>query len=174
MQRRPFSVAGGRKQNSWWLAKCRGIKEDRQGKPFVGPAGKLLDKLLQAAGIVRTELYLTNAVKHFKWEQWGKLRLHTKPSAREIRACRPWLEAELDVVRPRTIVCLGATAAQVLLGPSFRLTKHLGRFVVTPNGQKVIATFHPSSVLCAPDSVDRARMKQQLIDDLKLALRGAD
>jgi DNA polymerase len=148
-----------------------GDQEDQQGEPFVGPAGRLLDESMKAAGIERGEVYLTNAVKHFKWELRGKRRLHAKPSSREIRACRPWLEAEIDVVHPQVLVCLGATAAQALLGSAFRFTKHLGQVVATPQVEKVIATFHPSSVLRAPEPADRTRMRKQLIHDLTLAMR---
>jgi DNA polymerase len=153
------------------IGEVPGDQEDLQGIPFVGPAGKLLDEALVAAGTVRTEVYLTNAVKHFKWEARGKRRLHTKPSAREIAACRPWLEAEIEVVQPQILVCLGATAAQTLLGPRFRLTKHLGEWQTSPLAQFILATFHPSSVLRAPREADRHRMKERLIHDLRIAVK---
>ena len=127
-----------------------GDREDQQGKPFVGPAGQLLDKCLEAAGIDRSMVYVTNAVKHFKWEPRGKIRLHKKPNSLEIAACRPWLEAEIAAVRSHVIVCLGATAAQDLLGPKFRLTKHRGEMFSTSHGP-VIATIHPSAILRMPE-----------------------
>jgi len=146
-----------------------GDQEDLQGKPFVGPAGRLLDESLAAVGLERDQVYMTNSVKHFKWQPRGKRRLHGKPSAREIAACRPWLEAEIEVVGPQTIVCLGATAAQTLLGRTFRLTHHLGELIPSSWAKAVIATYHPSSILRAPEPADRAKMKQQLIHDLKRA-----
>lgn len=147
-----------------------GDEEDRRGRPFVGPAGVLLDQALESAGIERSEVFVTNAVKHFKWEARGKRRLHSKPSAREITACRPWLEAELELIEPRVIVCLGATAAQTLLGPSFRVTKQRGEVLEGQSGP-VIATYHPAAVLRAPDGDAREQMKQALIDDLRTAAR---
>lgn len=130
-----------------------GDHEDLEGHPFVGPAGKLLDRALAEAGIDRSRVHVTNAVKHFKWKATagGKRRLHEKPNRVEMRACAPWLEAELRVVQPRVIVCLGATAAQALLGPPFRVTVDRGRFVPSPWPAKVLATIHPSAVLRAPD-----------------------
>jgi uracil-DNA glycosylase len=145
-----------------------GDEEDKTGHPFVGPAGALLDQALEAAGITRHDVYVTNVVKHFKWEPRGKRRLHAKPSSREIAACRPWLEAELKLIGPRVIVCLGATAAQTLLGRDFRVTKNRGAVVHGPFGTTV-ATYHPSAVLRAPDSDVRRQMKQELIDDLRVA-----
>ncbi len=151
-----------------------GDQEDRRGLPFVGPAGKLLDEAIKSAGLERNEVYLTNAVKHFKWVQRGKRRLHAKPSAREITACRPWLEAEIEVVRPQTIVCLGATAAQSLLGRTFRLTKHLGELLPSPWCRFMVATYHPSSALRAPDSAERDRIRRQIGRDLQLAAGSLD
>jgi DNA polymerase len=148
-----------------------GDQEDLQGKPFVGPAGKLLEKCLLEAGISRMEVYLTNAVKHFKWTPRGKRRLHAKPSAREISACRPWLEAEISLVRPRTIVCLGATAAQTLLGRSFRLTQHLGTSIQSERAEGVFATYHPSAILRAPDTDERKRLTNLVVEHLMLAAR---
>ncbi len=145
-----------------------GDEEDKSGHPFVGPAGMLLDQLLETAGIDRSEVYVTNVVKHFKWEQQGKRRLHVKPSFREMAACRPWLEAELHLIGPRVIVCLGATAAQALLGRSFRVTKSRGEVMTSPYG-KVVATYHPAAVLRAPDPDTREQMKQALVDDLRIA-----
>lgn len=127
-----------------------GDQEDRQGRPFVGPAGQLLDRCLAAAGIDRAEAYLTNAVKHFKWEPRGKRRIHVKPNAREIRACRPWLEAEIAAIAPEVLVCLGATAAQALLGADFRVTRDRGRFLQSALAPYVTATVHPSALLRAP------------------------
>jgi uracil-DNA glycosylase len=147
-----------------------GDEEDRTGHPFVGPAGALLDQALEAAGISRHDVYVTNVVKHFKWEPRGKRRLHAKPSSREIAACRPWLEAELKLIGPRIIVCLGATAAQTLLGRDFRVTKNRGEVTSGPFGT-VVATYHPSAVLRVPNPDVRQQMKQSLIDDLRVAAR---
>ena len=124
-----------------------GDQEDRQGRPFVGPAGRLLDEALDAAGIDRSATYVTNAVKHFKWTARGTRRIHAKPAWSEVAACRPWLEAELDAIRPEVLVCLGATAAQALLGKQFRVTKERGRWVESDLATHVTATIHPSSVL---------------------------
>jgi len=144
-----------------------GDQEDRSGKPFVGPAGRLLDECMTEAGIDRSKAYVTNAVKHFKWEPRGKLRLHKKPNSLEIGACRPWLEAEIRAVSPKLIVCLGATAAQSLLGSAFRVTQQRG-VVIEPAGlPPIVATVHPSSILRAQDEASRAREKKQFIDDLK-------
>ncbi|HEX4130887.1 MAG TPA: UdgX family uracil-DNA binding protein [Pirellulales bacterium] len=147
-----------------------GDQEDRQGAPFVGPAGGLLDAMLEEAGIDRGETYVTNAVKHFKWTPQGKRRLHSKPSAREVAACRPWLEAEIEVVRPRVIVALGATAAQSLLGASFRITRQRGRLLDSQWGT-VLATYHPSAILRAPDPEARHRMREEWIADLMVAAK---
>jgi uracil-DNA glycosylase len=144
-----------------------GNDEDLQGKPFVGPAGKLLDKCLTEAGIDREQVYVTNAVKHFKWEPSGKRRLHKKPSAREIAACRPWLEAEIEVLKPGVIVALGATAAQTLLGKHFRVTQHRGELIPSPLAKHVIATVHPSSLLRAPDEETRRLETARFVDDLR-------
>jgi uracil-DNA glycosylase len=146
-----------------------GDQEDIQGKPFVGPAGRLLGKLLLAAGIDRRTIYITNAVKHFKWEPRGKKRLHAKPNAREIAACRPWLEAEILAVKPRTIVCLGATAAQTLLGKSFRLTQHLGEPIDSPWAKFTFATYHPSALLRTAGEQERHRLMERVVQHLKLA-----
>jgi uracil-DNA glycosylase family protein len=144
-----------------------GDKEDLEGKPFVGPAGALLDKALVEAGIDRTKVYVTNAVKHFKWEQRGKRRIHKKPNAAEIAACRPWLDAEISVLKPRVVVCLGATAAQALLGPDFRVTQRRGEFVESPLAPLVMATVHPSSILRAPDDETRHEEMRRFVADLK-------
>jgi DNA polymerase len=132
-----------------------GNDEDLAGKPFVGPAGRLLDQALAAAGIDRRAVYVTNAVKHFKWEPRGKRRIHQKPTSREIAACRPWLDAELRVVRPEVLVCLGATAAQALLGAKFRVTTGRGEWLPSPLAPRVMATVHPSAILRAPDDDTR-------------------
>jgi uracil-DNA glycosylase len=143
-----------------------GNDEDRAGVPFVGPAGRLLDRALAAAGLDRQRAYVTNAVKHFKWEARGKRRIHQKPSAGEVRACRPWLEAEIRVVQPRAIVCLGATAARALLGPGFRVTERRGELVSSPLAPIVMATVHPSSILRAPDDATRRVELERLVEDL--------
>jgi DNA polymerase len=145
-----------------------GDREDQLGKPFVGPAGQLLDKCLEAAGIDRSMVYVTNAVKHFKWEPRGKIRLHKKPNSLEIAACRPWLEAEIAAVRPHVIVCLGATAAQDLLGPKFRLTKHRGEVFPTAHGP-VTATIHPSAILRMPEQAAKEAEMAGLVSDLRFA-----
>src|SRR6202047_735893 len=144
-----------------------GNQEDLEGKPFVGPAGKLLDAALLEAGIDRKKVYVTNAVKHFKWEPRGKRRIHKKPNAAEIAACRPWLDAEIAALRPRIIVCLGATAAQALLDRDFRITQHRGEFVKSNLAPQVMATVHPSSILRAPDEATRAEEMKRFIADLK-------
>jgi DNA polymerase len=142
-----------------------GDQEDLQGKPFVGPAGKLLDNALEDAGIDRSKVYVTNVVKHFKWQARGKRRIHQKPNWSEIAACRPWLEAELEVIEPRVLVCLGATAAQALLGRDFRVSRQRGEPVESDLAEKVIATVHPSSILRADDET-REREYQELVKDL--------
>jgi DNA polymerase len=145
-----------------------GDQEDIQGRPFVGPAGKILDKALEEAGINRDEVYVTNAVKHFKWEPRGKRRIHKKPNSMEITACKPWIEAEIDVIKPDVIVCLGATAAQALLGREFRVSTQRGTWVSSPLAPFVMATVHPSSLLRAPDEVTRRLETKRFIQDLKL------
>jgi len=144
-----------------------GDQEDRSGRPFVGPAGQLLDRALVEAGIDRDHTYVTNVVKHFKWVAKGKRRIHQKPDAREITACRPWLEAEISLIKPRVIVCLGATAAQALLGKDFRVTRQRGEFVESPFAPAVIATVHPSSILRIPDEATRSAAMLRFIEDLK-------
>jgi uracil-DNA glycosylase family protein len=146
-----------------------GNDEDLAGRPFVGPAGRLLDEALAEAGIDRRLAYVTNAVKHFKWEPRGKRRIHAKPNALEIGACRPWLEAELAVLRPRVLLCLGATAAQALLGRGFRVTRQRGVFVPSPLAPKVLATIHPSAILRAPDPETRREERRRFVEDLKVA-----
>jgi uracil-DNA glycosylase len=144
-----------------------GNDEDLAGKPFVGPAGKLLDKALMEAGIDRRDVYVTNAVKHFKWEPKGKRRIHKKPNAREIAACRPWLDAEIDLLKPQVIVCLGATAAQALIGKDFKVSQRRGEFVASPLAPKVVATVHPSSILRAPNEESRRADYARFVADLK-------
>jgi uracil-DNA glycosylase family protein len=143
-----------------------GDREDLEGGPFVGPAGRLLDDALEEAGIDREAVYLTNAVKHFKWTPRGKRRIHMKPGAEEIAACRPWLDAEIDVVKPEVLVCLGAVAAQALLGRQFRVTKHRGEFVDSPLAPLVTATVDPS-ILRAPDETARQREMEAFVSDLR-------
>ncbi|HEY1629444.1 MAG TPA: UdgX family uracil-DNA binding protein, partial [Tepidisphaeraceae bacterium] len=149
-----------------------GNDEDLQGKPFVGPAGKLLDEALQQAGIQREQVYVTNAVKHFKFMARGKRRIHRKPIGREIKAGRPWLEAEIALVKPRIVVALGATAAQSLMGNQFRLTQHRGEFFTdTDWAPQLIATLHPSAVLRMPDAAARRQARADFFHDLKLVAR---
>ncbi|TMC82014.1 MAG: UdgX family uracil-DNA binding protein [Chloroflexi bacterium] len=150
-----------------------GDQEDLQGKPFVGPAGRLLERGLDEAGIDRRRVYLTNAVKHFRWTRRGKRRLHEKPNAGQVRACRPWLEAEIEVVRPGIIVLLGATAAQSVMGPSFRVSKQHGEVLESPFGTPVVATVHPSSILRATDDESREAAMSSFIADLKVAAKHA-
>jgi uracil-DNA glycosylase len=144
-----------------------GNDEDLKGKPFIGPAGKLLDKCLAEAGIDRKQAYVTNAVKHFKWEPRGKRRLHKKPSAREVAACRPWLDAEIALLKPKVIVALGATAAQALLGKAFRVTQHRGKIIPSSLAPYVLATVHPSSLLRAPDEATRRLETERFVKDLR-------
>lgn len=146
-----------------------GDQEDVAGKPFVGPAGRILDRALEEAGIKRNEVYVTNTVKHFKWEPRGKRRIHQKPNSREIVACRPWLEAELRLVRPKLLVCLGATAAQSILGPSFRVTRERGKILKSELAPRVLATVHPSSLLRQPDEESREREYARFVADLRAA-----
>ena len=150
-----------------------GDYEDVAGKPFVGPAGKIMDRALEGAGIDRKQIYVTNAVKHFKWEPRGKRRIHQKPNAREIAACRPWLEAELRLVRPKLVVVLGATAGQAIFGPSFRVTRERGKLLSAKLAPKVVATVHPSSLLRQPDEESRQREYAHFVADLRVARRGA-
>jgi DNA polymerase len=144
-----------------------GDREDLAGRPFIGPAGALLDKALEQAGIDRRQVYVTNAVKHFKWEPRGKRRIHKKPNQLQISACRPWLNAEIQVVRPAVIVCLGATAAQALLGKAFRVTQQRGQMLSSDMGPLITATVHPSSILRAPDDESRHREMRLFVADLK-------
>ena len=148
-----------------------GDAEDIAGHPFVGPAGRLLDRALEQAGIDRSRVYVTNVVKHFKWEPRGKRRIHAKPNAAEIGACRPWLDTEITLVKPRVLVCLGATAAQALLGRAFKVTQQRGTFVPSTLAPLVTATLHPSSILRAPDDESRRVEMRQFVADLKKVTR---
>lgn len=162
---------GSRSATVMFVGEQPGNDEDLAGEPFVGPAGKLLNKALAEAGIDRGVVYVTNAVKHFKWEPKGKRRIHKKPSAREIAACRPWLDAELESLKPRVVVALGATAAQALLGKDFRVTERRGQMVDSPLAENVMATVHPSSILRAPDDETRHREMRRFVEDLKKVAR---
>jgi DNA polymerase len=157
-----------------FLGEQPGDQEDRAGKPFVGPAGKLLDRALIEAGIKRNEVYVTNTVKHFKWEPRGKRRIHQKPSARDIAACRPWLVAELRIVRPDVLVCLGSTAAHAIFGSSFRVTRQRGQVLKCDLAQRVVATVHPSSILRQPDEESRHREYALFVADLRAAQVAAE
>jgi uracil-DNA glycosylase len=148
-----------------------GDNEDLEGRPFVGPAGRLLDEALEEAGIDRAGAYVTNAVKHFKWQPRGKRRIHQKPNAAELAACRPWLDAELEVVQPEALVLLGATAAQALLGRGFRVTRDRGTLLESELAPVTLATVHPSSILRAPDAEARRRERSLFVDDLRVAAR---
>ena len=165
---------GGREAEVVFVGETPGDQEDRQGRPFVGPAGRLLDEALEDAGIDRSHIYVTNVVKHFKWEPMGRSerRLHKKPSDAEIRACKPWLEAEIEALQPRVLVCLGSTAAQAMLGKSFRVTRDRGKPLPSQNGgPTIIATVHPSSVLRAPDENARREAKRAFFADLRVVAR---
>jgi DNA polymerase len=162
---------GARTAELMFVGEQPGDQEDLAGHPFVGPAGKLLDKALAQAGIDRAGVYVTNVVKHFKWEPRGKRRIHKKPSASEISACRPWLDTEIQLLRPRAIVCLGATAAQALLGRQFKVTAHRGAFITSALAPLVMATVHPSSLLRAPDEDTRRRETERFIEDLRTVAR---
>src|ERR671938_1604983 len=148
---------GARSADVMFVGEQPGDQEDKTGKPFVGPAGRLLDEALEDAGIDRTQVYVTNVVKHFKWVGRGKRRIHQKPNWAEVAACRPWLEAELEVVQPKVLVCLGATAAQALLGRQFRVTRERGTWVESELAERVTATIHPSSILRQQTNEDRTR-----------------
>lgn len=150
-----------------------GDEEDVKGHPFVGPSGRLLDKALAEAGIDRSQTYMTNVVKHFKWKPRGKRRLHERPKASEINACRPWLDAELEVIKPSTLVFLGATAAQAMLGRDFRVTKMRGQWLDSDLAANVLATVHPSSILRAPDPASREAQYREFVADLTLVARRA-
>lgn len=162
---------GPRRADVMLVGEQPGDAEDLAGHPFVGPAGQLLDRALEDAGIERSTVYITNVVKHFKWEPRGKRRIHAKPNAAEIGACRPWLETEIRLVRPRALVCLGATAAQALLGRGFKVTQQRGIFVESSLAPLVTATVHPSSILRAPDADARRAETQAFVADLKKVAR---
>jgi len=162
---------GRRRAKVFLIGEQPGNEEDLTGKPFVGPAGRLLDAALEEVGIDRSQTYVTNVVKHFKWEPRGKRRIHKKPNAQEIAACRPWLQAELALIKPQVIVALGATAAQALLGAQFRVTKQRGDFIESSLAPYVMATVHPSSILRAPDEETRRLEHARFIEDLKKLAR---
>lgn len=162
---------GGRRAKVVFIGEQPGNEEDLTGKPFVGPAGRLFNNALEEAGIDRAQTYVTNVVKHFKWEPRGKRRIHKKPNAEEIAACRPWLQAEIALIKPDVIVALGATAAQTLLGPQFRVTKQRGEFLESDLAPYVMATVHPSSILRAPDDETRRLELRRFINDLKKLAR---
>jgi uracil-DNA glycosylase family protein len=157
---------GARHPAALFVGEQPGHEEDLAGRPFVGPAGRLLDRALQEAGIDRADTYVTNVVKHFKWEPRGKRRIHAKPNAGEVRACRPWLAAEVEVLHPRLIVCLGATAAQSVIGKDFRVTRQRGEVVPSLLGPLATATVHPSSILRAPDDAARHEEMRRFVEDL--------
>jgi uracil-DNA glycosylase len=157
---------GGARARVVFVGEQPGNEEDLAGRPFVGPAGKLLDRALAEAGVDRAAVYVTNVVKHFKWEPRGKRRIHAKPSPREIGACRPWLDAELAALEPEVVVCLGATAAQALLGRQFRVSTERGRWIKSPLAPHVMATVHPSAILRAPDDETRHAEYERFVHDL--------
>ncbi|HET9346423.1 MAG TPA: UdgX family uracil-DNA binding protein [Candidatus Limnocylindrales bacterium] len=152
-----------------------GDQEDRVGRPFVGPAGRVLDEAIEEAGIDRERVFVTNVVKHFRWRPSGKRRLHERPNAGHVRACRPWLDLEIDLVEPRVVVALGATAAQALISPSFRITQERGRLLppASPDGPRLLATLHPSAILRLTDEEERAAARRDLADDLGTAWQAA-
>ena len=162
---------GTRRAEIFFVGEQPGNEEDLTGHPFVGPAGRLLNEALADAGIDRAQTYVTNVVKHFKWEPRGKRRIHKKPNSSEITACRPWLEAEIALIKPKVIVCLGATAAKALLGPRFLVSKQRGQFIESTLAPYIMATVHPSSILRAPDEETRYAEKRRFIDDLKKVAR---
>ena len=164
---------GSSKAEVIFVGEQPGDREDLAGRPFVGPAGMLLDRALEEAGIERDQVYVTNAVKHFKWvrDERGKRRIHKKPNATEITACRPWLEAELKVIKPRVLVCLGATAAQALLGRKFSVTRQRGELIKSPLAPYVLATVHPSSLLRMPEEKDRHAEMARFVEDMRKVAR---
>ena len=164
----------GPKRAAMMVGEQPGDYEDVAGKPFVGPAGKIMDRALDEAGIDRSQIYVTNAVKHFKWEPRGKRRIHQKPNSREIAACRPWLEAELRIVKPNLVVAMGATAAQTIFGPGFRVTRERGKILSSKLAPKVLATVHPSSLLRQPDEESREREYKHFVADLRAAVKAAE
>lgn len=162
---------GPRRAEVFFIGEQPGNEEDLTGHPFVGPAGRLFNDSLADAGIDRAQTYVTNVVKHFKWEPRGKRRIHKKPNSSETAACRPWLEAEISLIKPKVIVCLGATAAQALLGQKFLVSKQRGQFIESTLAPYLMATVHPSSILRAPDDDTRGLEKRRFIDDLKKVAR---
>lgn len=164
----------GRKEPTLMLlGEQPGDQEDLAGKPFVGPAGQILNRALEEAGIDRNSVYVTNTVKHFKWEPRGKRRIHQKPSSRDIAACRPWLEAELRIVKPSVLVCLGSTASQALFGTAFRVTRERGKILQSALVPRVVATVHPSSLLRQPNEASRKREYKLFVQDLRVALKAS-
>src|SRR5688572_6321507 len=170
------TVFGEGRQSStvMFIGEQPGNSEDLEGRPFVGPAGALLDRALEEAGIDRSKVYVTNVVKHFKWEPRGKRRIHKKPNALEITACRPWLDAEIRVIKPRVIICLGSTAAQAVIGPKFRVSTQRATFVESPLAPLVTATVHPSSTLRAPSDEARREEMARFVEDLRKIKRAID
>jgi uracil-DNA glycosylase family protein len=162
---------GLKRSHVMFVGEQPGDQEDRQGRPFVGPAGRELDRALEAVGIARDDVYITNVVKHFKFEERGRRRIHQTPKRFEIDACRPWLEEELRVVAPSALVLLGATAAKALLGSSFRLTQHRGELLDSDLAPIVTATIHPSAILRAPDDAARVEQRESFADDLRVVAR---
>jgi uracil-DNA glycosylase family protein len=162
---------GPRNSEIMFVGEQPGDQEDLQGKPFVGPAGQLLNRALEEAGIDRNTVYVTNAVKHFKWEPRGKRRLHQTPNSRDIAACRPWLEAELAITKPKVLVCLGATAAKTIMGPSARVMRDRGKVIASSFSPATILTVHPSSLLRAPDEESRRANYALFVKDLKMVAR---
>lgn len=165
---------GGPKSRLMFVGEQPGDQEDKAGHPFIGPAGKMLDKALEEVGIDRSRVYVTNAVKHFKWVASGKRRIHQKPNTREVAACRGWLEAEIATIKPKVIVCLGATAAQSLLGRAFRVTQQRGEWIESPLAPRVMATIHPSAILRAQDHDSREREYHGLVEDLRKVKRALE
>jgi uracil-DNA glycosylase len=165
---------GLKKSKVMFVGEQPGDREDRDGKPFVGPAGRMLDKALEEAGIDRSEVYVTNMVKHFKYTMRGKRRIHQRPDAEEIRACRPWLDSELAQVKPQVLVCLGATAAKGLLGSKFKVSRQRGEFVESELAPRTTATVHPSSILRAPDEEARRIAYEDFVEDLKVVAGALD
>jgi len=159
---------GGRRSRVMLVGEQPGDMEDREGRPFVGPAGKLLDQALAEVGLDRDLVYITNVVKHFKWEPRGKRRIHSKPNREQIEACRPWLDAEIRTIQPVVLVCLGATAAQTLIGPAFRVRQQRGAWIASPLAPRVLATVHPSSILRERDEHARAEAFARFVMDLKV------
>ncbi len=165
---------GLKKSKVMFVGEQPGDREDVEGKPFVGPAGRMLDRALVEAGIDRSEVYVTNVVKHFKYTMRGKRRIHQRPDSEETAACRPWLEAELGQVKPQVLVCLGATAAKALLGPKFKVTQQRGEFVDSELAPLATGTVHPSSILRAPDEEARHRAYHDFVEDLKIVASALD